>query len=281
MPMLEQCGRRKKSALAFSILLLCCHCPTLAQTNRKAAALYNRSCINNGRIETRQAALADINQALALEPTNGTFWFQKAKIYTRMEEQEQALPCINKAIQYNKKNAAIWETKGSILMGLSRYKEALEVMNQAVSLDSNPNIRMTHADILMRLNRINEAEAELDQMVKVDPIDPLVRQRRSRVAALNNHWQKVAADMTAVINSRKDTGMIYTNALALRARAYTKLKQYDRAIADAKTGIKHSPDDRPLHEELLNAYKLSGDSKSAEREKFVIKNLDSDFVPFK
>jgi len=267
--------------LVLGIVLLTAQTSSWSQTNTKAYAFYERSRVNNSQISTRPAALNDINRAIALEPTNGKFWLQKAIIYTLMEEQEQALPCINKAIQYDKKNAAAWETKGTILMGLSRYPEALEVMNEAVRLNPDPKIRITHADVLMRMNRIKEAEAELDEMVKVAPADAMVRQRRSRVASLNNHWQKVVDDMTTVIKSRPDRGVMYTNALMLRARAYSKLKRYDRAVADAKEGLKHSPDDRPLHEELLNAYKLSGDTKSATREKYILNNLDTDFVPFK
>jgi len=266
-------------SMACLVILAVCANPSDAQTNAKAQILFQRARNKNQSVGSRQAALNDINQALVLEPQNATYWLEKAAIYTRMEEQEQALPCINKSLQYDKKNAAAWEAKGTILMGLSRYKEALEVMNEAVRLDSAPNIRMTHADVLMRINRVNEAETELDEMVRQEPNNPLVRQRRSRVAAVNNHWQKVVDDLTVVIASRNDTGLQLTTALTLRAKAYNKLKQYDRSIADLKRGLKLSPDDRPLHEELLNTYKLSGDKKSAQREKYNLDKLDSDFVP--
>jgi tetratricopeptide (TPR) repeat protein len=199
-----------------------------------------------------------------------------------MEENEQALPCIDKSLEFDPNSAFAWDAKASILSGLGRNEQALAAANEAVRMEACSSTRMTRAQVLTHMGKFYPAEKELDDIIKADPTNEGARSRRAMVAGHTHHWNKVIEDNTFLIQANKESLVKSTSTTFQdRAAAYINTKQYDKAIADYKTGLKINPDSRPLHSGLLNAYTLSGNTKAAQAERKVLESYDDDITPFK
>jgi len=64
-----------------------------------------------------------------------------------------------------------------------------------------------------------------------------------------------------------------------RSEAYRETKQYEKAIADCKTGLKDRPEDRQFHSALLKLYELTGNASEAKRTRKKLESIDTDFQP--
>ncbi|MBS1990512.1 MAG: tetratricopeptide repeat protein [Cyanobacteria bacterium SZAS LIN-3] len=269
------------AAIAAAITLAILPTVSLADTTSEAEKHYHWAYKEFKTPAKRTDALNEINLALALNPREGRYWSLKGTILLIQEDNELALPCFEKALQYEPKSADSWEAKAAALAGLHRDKEALAAVNKAIALKDEPRFRTTHSEILCHLNRAPEAERELDQLIQKYPADEIFRGRRAKIATTTGHWQKVVEDLNVVLKARTMGNMTTESLLAMRAKAYVNLKQYDKARADYTMGLKAGPSYRPFHEGLLQLCKLTGDEMGAKKEAAALRNLDNEFEPFK
>lgn len=246
-----------------------------ADSLEQANSLWQRAMVESDKLSTQDAALRHINQALSLEPTKAHLWQGKALILERLEESEQALPCINKALELDPKFGLSWITKADILCSLKKFDEALVSVDKGLKLADTNNAHITKSEILRHLRKFDLAEKELDILVAQRPKDDIVRSRRADVAKLNKHWQKVIEDASVVLNVPVKS-FSHWNMLGRRAEAYVQTKQYDKAIKDYKEAIKHLPDARQLHDELLKVYTITGNAKGMAEERRAIESIDKD-----
>lgn len=261
------------ATMAIVVLLQCPLCS--AGSVEQADNLFKRAMVESDKLSTQDAALKHINQALSLEPRRAYIWQGKALILERLEESEQALPCINKALELDPKYALAWVTKAEILCSLKRYDEALISVDKGLKLTDTHNSHVTKAEILRHLRKFDLAEKELDALIAQNPKDEIVRARRTDVARMNKHWQKIIDDASYLINLNVQNFSRW-NMLGIRAQAYVQTKQYDKAITDYKEAIKHMPDARQLHDELLKVYTITGNAKGMAQERRAIESIDKD-----
>ena len=263
------------ATVAMTILLQSPVC--FAGNSEQANALCQRAIIESDKLATQDIAVKHINQALSMEPKRADFWHAKAIVLERLEESEQALPCVNKALELNSKIGPYWITKADILCSLKKYDEALISVDKGLKLADAHAYHLTKAEILRHLRRFDLAEKELDTLVAKRPNDDIVRARRADIARMNKHWQKVIEDTSAVIKLHV-LSFSHWSLLERRAEAYVQTKQYDKAIADYKEGIKHVPDARQMHDELLKVYTITGNSKGVAAERRAIESIDKDLL---
>jgi tetratricopeptide (TPR) repeat protein len=261
------------ATVAMIVLLQCPKC--FAGNKEQADNLWQRAVSECEKLSTQDAALKHINQAISLDPTRANLWQWKAIILERLEESEQALPMINKAIELDPKDAASWATKADILCSLKKYDEALISVDKGLKFTNAYNSHITKAEILRHLRKFDLAEKELDILIAQRPKDDIVRSRRADVARMNQHWQKVIEDTSFVIKMRV-LSFSHWNLLERRAEAYVQTKQYDKAIADYKEGIRNVPDARQTHDALLKVYTITGNAKGVAAERRAIESIDKD-----
>ncbi len=243
-------------------------------------------------------ALEYLNKALSIDPRSAKGWCLKAHILSSMEESELALPCIEKALNIEPKNFVLWLEKAEIYCQLGQYDQALSCADAAVKLKDVPECHLVRAKMLRCLGRLQAAQQELDRLVAMDPKNIIFRSERARLGRFTKNWPQVIADLNILIEGSNQIVLAarsqgggkkgqaapgvgrYQNLMD-RAQAYTELKQWDKAIADYKTGLKEHPDMRQYHVGLLKVYTLKGDKKAAQEEKAIIDSFDDDFKPGK
>lgn len=247
--------------------------------NPEARRLFLQAISEGQIMASRGAALKHIDQALAIEPRRAEIWAQKAIILDGLEEDAEALPCIETALKISPKVTGYWTEKAHVLNNLKRHQEALAAVDTAVKLDTTYYPRLQRTEILMAMGRFAEAESELNILAAKQPSNGVIRARRCESARKMGHWDTVIEDANFLLTTVKPESLSFYGLLDDRARAYIEKKQYDKAIADYKLGLKHSPDDRKLHAALLKAYKLKGDVQGARTEEKALKEFDDDFKP--
>jgi tetratricopeptide (TPR) repeat protein len=221
-----------------------------AMASAKAQALYLRAVYEYNTKRTKHTALSDINEAVALDVKNPLYLRLKATILLDMDETERAMLCIEKSLQLDPKSADAWLVKARILNELSKSNQAIEAINKSINLSPFEGNCVAKAEILTHMQKFAEAEKEME-------------------------------DLNFLISTGNSKYLSYDTHLQERAEAYFELKQYDKAKADYKAGLKLSPDNRLLHNGLLKIYKATGNTMGALAESKALENLDGDIRPFK
>jgi tetratricopeptide (TPR) repeat protein len=252
-----------------------------AMASAKAQALYLRAVYEYNTKRTKHTALSDINEAVALDVKNPLYLRLKATILLDMDETERAMLCIEKSLQLDPKSADAWLVKARILNELSKSNQAIEAINKSINLSPFEGNCVAKAEILTHMQKFAEAEKEMDDFLKRMPTSMLARGRRIVAARHLKHWNKEIEDLNFLISTGNSKYLSYDTHLQERAEAYFELKQYDKAKADYKAGLKLSPDNRLLHNGLLKIYKATGNTMGALAESKALENLDGDIRPFK
>ncbi len=250
-----------------------------AFANPKAWALCKRAETESKKLETKDLAIKHIDEALAIEPNNALFWQDKAAYLQGMQESEKALPCINKTLQLNSADDYPYALKASILNSLNHFEDALIALNSAIKRKPMPGYFLLRAKILTKQGKLDSAEKELDKLIAANEADRLAHGQRAIVARKLKHWPKEIEDLSYLIDKAPVKNTSYYEELLSRSQAYTEVKQYDKAIADCKTGLKGHPEARQFHSALLKLYELSGKSNEAKRARKELESIDDDFQP--
>ncbi len=80
-----------------------------------------------------EAAIAIIDQAITLEPSNSRAWFVKGVTLAKLQKQEDAIAAFDQAIKITPDFGEAWFAKGSALGKLARHSEALAAYDKAIS----------------------------------------------------------------------------------------------------------------------------------------------------
>lgn len=255
---------------------------TAVASNSQAEALYLRAKLHRESFATKQQALKEIDQALALDPKNSLFLFMKADIILKVNEDgdSEALKYANEAIKYNPDNANAWNLKAQICLRRKTYEEALKYSNQAVETGNNHWLyRTQRAEILCRSGQKAAAIKELDECLKVTQSNPATFELRTAIAEADKDWTTAIKLRTALIALAGNASNSLLEHYEKRSKAYEALKQYDKAIADLNAASRLSTVNHGIHYKLLKLYKLKGDRAGIDRETSFIKSLEEDMPP--
>ncbi len=248
-----------------------------AWANPRSEALLQQALKEAMLLDTKDAAVKHIDQAISINPKNPVYWRVKAQILQGLEESEKALPCITKSLELYPHSAEAYSIKADILVRLGRTDQALTAIDQALKLMDHPNLHSVRAFIFKNQRKFDLAENELDIVIKAEPNNLIARSARAKVAAQLKHWQKAIDDLTfAMANAKKKNYSYYENLLA-RVEAYTATKQYDKAIADCKAGIEGQPELPQFHVALLKVFTMNGNKAGAAGEAKALSDMDVDY----
>lgn len=250
---------------------------TQGQAEAKAYFLQAQKCLNSGA--SQEQALTLINKAIAITPGNSDYHFTKSVLLFALEEDEEALKEANEAIRLNSANTAAYFIKARAVTRLGRGQEGLALMNQVLAKDPHNGAYLdTRGRIFNALEQYPQAKADFIAAIKLAPENDKPHWDLMNLLEKMQDWQGLVNEADILIKVANDPTM---RILRARARAYTKLKQYDKAIADLKLAIKAWPDEMKAHTQLLNTYKLKGDVQGAAAEQHFIDKLNLELTGHK
>jgi tetratricopeptide (TPR) repeat protein len=211
----------------------------MAYNNRGAAYL------NLGEYEK---AIADLDQAIELDPEYALAYNHRGAAYFSLGEYEKAIADYDRAIELDPEYAMAYNNRGYAYLNLGEYEKAIADWDQAIELD--PELAMAYNNrgyAYLNLGEYEKAIADLDQAIELDPELAMAYGNRGAAYLSLGEYEKAIADCDQAIALDPELAMAYNN----RGAAYLNLGEYEKAIADLDQAIALDP-------ELAMAYNNRG-----------------------
>lgn len=200
------------------------------------------------------AALDYLNQALALNTTHPSAFFNRANVLQALQRDLDAIQDYEKTLKINENHAQAAYQLGFLLQKSKRYEAAVERYEQALALNpTDAQIHFNRGVSLQALERLQEAIESYDNTLALEPEHAKALNNRATALmnlgqleqALDNYTRSVAIDAHFAESQ-------YNHGTALQAlkRWQEALASYERAIALEPTNIKALSNSGTIWQEL-------------------------------
>jgi tetratricopeptide (TPR) repeat protein len=195
---------------------------------QNAKAYYERSMKkrDDPRLWDYEGALADLNQAIYLDPKMAAAYEARGKLKARLNGVQDALADLNQAIYLNPKMPSIYRTRAVVKAAVSA-QDALADLNQAISLNA----------------RYPTSDREFDPA--------MAYYSRGSLKVRLGDAKGAVADYDKYISLNPESAYAYKLLAALKA---DKLKDFQGALADYKKALSLSKNDSILDDIISPTY---------------------------
>jgi tetratricopeptide (TPR) repeat protein len=239
----------------------------LLQSGTKTAQIYYFDGLAQGATGHQKEALADLEQAANLEPTNAGVLGTLTQTYIQANRPQDAERIAKRAVTFNKEDKNAYLAYGNVLAAEGKFDEARQQLEIAVKLDPK-DVRplLIEAQTYASQNAIALASGLYDRAIAVDPtsVDALVG--KARMSAQQHNVKDAIAAYERIFALQTDP----TDKAAVidqEAVVYANEKMSAEADATYKRAIAEYPNVLSAHtaygEYLMNVAK---DNAGAERE---------------
>lgn len=144
----------------------------------QAAELYpdnefifvNRGNIYNDRVRDYEAAIADYNKSLEINPKFSWAYHNRALAYGRLKRWDEAIADYGRALEMDQNYASAYNGRAWSYCQIGEFETAVFDANRALKLKpSEANFFDTRAEAYIGLKRYEEALADLDKAIKLSP----------------------------------------------------------------------------------------------------------------
>jgi tetratricopeptide (TPR) repeat protein len=188
-------------------------------------------------------ALADFGRAAELKPSYRWVASWRGFTYLVMRRYDDALADFNRALELDPDDAWTLDSRGRVYMALKRYDEALADFSRALELDpDDASIVAWRGETYRLMERYDEAVADLNRALELNPDDPWTFDSRGQVYMALKRYDKALADLNRALELNPDAAW----ALDSRGQVYMALKRYDKALADFSRALELNPDDASI-----------------------------------
>lgn len=230
----EIAGARKANRLAP---LLAAYQKAIDDNPDDAASYLNRAVFNSGIFDYK-AAITDYDAAIARAPTANSFQ-QRAWLKAMLGDNSQALADVEEALALDPGSSDALAQKAGLLVELGRTEDALAIADEqmADAKDKRDWVSLK-ADALGRVARAEEAAALLAEALGERPGDPRLLNELCWLRGTREIQLDVALkDCTRAIELSENAAAV----LDSRAMVYFKLGRADEARADLEAALKLNP----------------------------------------
>ncbi|WP_282795598.1 ATP-binding protein [Streptomyces sp. CC224B] len=181
-----------------------------------------------------ERALADYDEALALDPELVRAHVGRAHTLGRLRAHEAALAHLDRADALAPDRVATLRTRGEFHRVLRHFDEALRDLDRAVELDPvDPYARASRGAARQALGRHDEALADLDRALELRPEYAWALVKRARVHQSLGQPELQLADLDRAVALAADWAWVWclrADALSVAGRHEEAVADYDRAL---------------------------------------------------
>jgi Flp pilus assembly protein TadD/tRNA A-37 threonylcarbamoyl transferase component Bud32 len=171
-----------------------------------ADSYAERGQIRN-RMKDNNGALADLDEAIKLRPDWSEAYYWRAGVYNDLSNTQKAIDDLNKAIELQNNNPLALVLRGSLLSQQGKKAEALKDLNLSIQMDSNSSYAyMIRAGIFASNNQKVEAIADYDKALAIEPNDSYYYSQRGILHQQLNNKTKAKADYLKTLELAKKEG---------------------------------------------------------------------------
>jgi tetratricopeptide (TPR) repeat protein len=217
---------------------------TVATANVPAptdAAGFSRRGAAETSLRQYQAALTDLDRAVAMDPHNGQYLLQRARTHYLVRNRLAAFADLDLAVKVAPSDPEIRLAHAeSLLMRKRKADAAMDVAAVDAALPREADARLTLAGLEEQLDKFDQSIANYDQWISAHPDDS-----RQSVALNGRCWTRALAgrDLPLALKDcdaalRREKSPAYYDS---RGLVELRMGQYDRAIADYDEALQLAP----------------------------------------
>ena len=207
-----------------------------------------------------ERSLKAITQAIALEPTKGTLYTQRAMLRIRMDESLAAIEQdVDEAIKLNGDDVATLYSVSMVLSNTRPYTErprSLRYIRRSIELDPQNAILHDQAGYIsgVLLGDHNEGLKHATKAIELAPTTAAYRLTRALIYA-NMNQQGLASQDLLVAEEHSDKSVSERHRMA---QVYVNVGSYAKAIVTLQSIDEIDPDFNRFRDSLATAYLVSG-----------------------
>jgi tetratricopeptide (TPR) repeat protein len=217
-------------------------------------------------LEKRQfkQAITYLNRAIGSAPQWGSLYLKRGVAYNELGNFQPAIQDFDHALSLDSKLVEAYLGRAWAYDQLDNFEGAVKDYQKYLScggISHRVPALCCLADNLGQMGKTDEAIKALDTAIKLEPRCGIAHKQRG--SFLNNDTRnprQAIVDFTVAIEEK---ALNYRDVYALRASAYTRVKDYPKAVADYTTVMKLSPNDDNAYRQRGAIYELMGDYKKA------------------
>jgi tetratricopeptide (TPR) repeat protein len=196
------------------------------------------------RKDQRDEAIANLSEAIRIDPKYATAYFHRARVYTAKDDHRRAIADYDQAIKLNPKDAPSYNNRGNAYRSVGAFDRAIADLTAALQIDPKDalyyrNRGLSHWD----KGDLDRAIADFSEAIRIDPKYSAVYFDRAGAHAAKGDHRLAIADYTEAIRYDPKDAASYNN----RGNRFRDIGEYDRAIADYTMASRITPDDPMLY----------------------------------
>jgi tetratricopeptide (TPR) repeat protein/S1-C subfamily serine protease len=199
--------------------------------NPDLAYAYNNRGFAYSNLGKYDAALADYGKALALNPDDAEAYYNRGVTYSNLGKYDAALADYGKALALNPDDAEAYNNRGVTYDKLGKYDVALMDYGKAITL--NPDLAEVYYNRGVTYSNLRKYDAALmdyDKALALNPDFAGVYYNRGTTYVQLEKYDAALADYGKALALNPNFAEVYYN----RGMIYGNLGQYDAALADFK-----------------------------------------------
>lgn len=229
-------GDKKQSKVAIEKAV------ELAGDDREAlsSALFYRATV----AEDDEARLADLNEAIKINPENMDAIRVRGLYYIRNQEPEKALKDLGKWLESDEPNADNYNLVAQQLMMTGEkfdeamQKEAIQILDKAIEIaPDNPATMVMRARINLIGENLEEAVKDTSRAIELDSKNIEALLLRGSTLSELERYSDALADINKAIGISPTFG-----AFQLRSMIYSQQQDFEKAIADIALLLNSDPE---------------------------------------
>jgi tetratricopeptide (TPR) repeat protein/predicted Ser/Thr protein kinase len=190
-------------------------------------------------------ALAEIGQAIELDPTDPQYYMTRASIYDEGKGMmDQAVADATKAVELAPASYDAWATRGGVYLHMDKCGLGAADFERAIQLDPRrPEGYVDRADALSCAGKLDEAIADYNRGLELAPDSPWAYWTRGMTYEKKGDLAAALADYNRAIQLNPGDTRDGPNWHLSRAGVYRVRGQHDQALADCAAILALAPND--------------------------------------
>ncbi len=224
------------------------------------AAAYSWRSLAHSNLGDYDAALADIEQSMRLDPKDLRSFNRRGLALLGKGDAGRAIADFDAAVRANPQNPTYYRNRCRALTLQNDFRRAIADCDEAIRL--SPKIA---ASYIMRGNAYNHAGdyeravADFGEAIRIEPQDSTAYSNRARALYNKGDNEHALADLDRAIGLNPKLSIAYVN----RADIYITKGEYGRAITDCERALQADPKSAPAYDRRGWAYFKQGDKSHA------------------
>lgn len=198
-------------------------------------------------------ALANMDEAIKLDPENSDYRLAKALFLRRADRQEEALKAIDESLDLNPEDGSAYILQGEIYRQQNRIDDALASFDEATRLAPQaPGPYQNRGEIYRQQGEFDKALIQFNEVLKLQPGVLLTLLHRAEAYSASGRYPEALSDIDVVLERQP-----LVDAHRLRAEILAKMNRLEEAIEEMERIVAAIPD-QPKVKMQLALYYLVG-----------------------